>query len=319
MSYFYGQNTWDPMSESESLCFERYLCEIVSQHYEMKLSYLNKKFGYSPTADIALPIKKFIKIKSSQMKAFSIIRMNDGEGSVLFNSKNSSLNEYIIKRISKIIYGDPNTIFNDKDEYYNLLIDAIVDADIIGAPESSFIERRLVNEKKENVDVRAVCGTINQIDILYDLAINGRISEEHKITSVWLSKYLLAHYAEIFSYFDDIVVITGNEGLANKIQRNLFSGNIREILIPTQRAKITEANVEPHWPNRYVEVLSELEGLPSYSLVVVAAGILGKVYCNHAKKHGHGAIDIGHVADIWTGKISRPGVEEEFIKKWSLA
>lgn len=313
----YGEDTWDPMGEETNSEFEKYLCEIVSEVYIEKWAYLNDRFGYERGADIAIPIKEFIHTKSQKSEGFSIVRMNDGEGSVLLDTKQEKLKKYVVGRISKILYGEPNVVLDDLDENRRLLMEAITSADIIGAPEKTFIQRRLVEEEKSKSDVRAICGSFNQINLLYKYAKENRFNDEIKITSVWLSKYLLAHYTEIFNFFSRLVIITGNIDLANKMKKNMYSGEVIEILIPTQRAKRSNNNIS-HWPERFEQVLIEIEKLPGYSLVLVAAGILGKAYCHHAKKHGHGAIDIGHVADIWDGRISRPGVDNQFISKWKL-
>lgn len=313
----YGLGSWEPMSVETNVEFEKFICKIFDENYVNKWDFLAEKHGYAQGVDIAIPIKSFIERKSIQRKPFSIIRANDGEGSVTFEQNEyPDLEKFVVERISKIMYADKNKIPVDIDLYRGMLKDAILTADIIGAPERSFINRRLVIEEKNNVDVRAICGVYNQISSLYDLTKNGDISTNVVITTAWLSKYLLSHYSSILNLFPNVVIITGNKGLATKIKSSIYEGDITEINIPTQRSG---ENEKSHWPERYNQVIEEIESIEGYSLVLVAAGVLGKSYCSHAKKHGHGALDIGHVADIWDGKISRPGVDDEMINKWKLS
>lgn len=74
---------------------------------------------------------------------------------------------------------------------------------------------------------------------------------------------------------------------------------------------------DEHFPDRYEEILAGLILPRPGSVVLVAAGLLGKVYCARVKELGGIAIDIGSVADAWLGFKSRPG-QYEPPEKWLL-
>jgi hypothetical protein len=51
---------------------------------------------------------------------------------------------------------------------------------------------------------------------------------------------------------------------------------------------------------------------------LVAAGILGASYCNRIKQLGGIAINIGSVADVWAGVVTRPYHTERYLDRWRL-
>ena len=67
-----------------------------------------------------------------------------------------------------------------------------------------------------------------------------------------------------------------------------------------------------HYPNRFDELIRELERPLQGQLFLVAGGLLGKLYCDRIKKSGGVALDIGSVVDAWMGKATRPHVDPSF-------
>jgi hypothetical protein len=51
---------------------------------------------------------------------------------------------------------------------------------------------------------------------------------------------------------------------------------------------------------------------------LVAAGILGKIYCDVIRAAGGVAVDIGHVADLWAGRETRSYDQAELVAQWSI-
>lgn len=278
---------------------------------------------YLDSGRLAAEIREFIMQKASAREPFSIIRLGDGEGCLLFRNEFaqfSQLASYVEGRISDIIFGDQDVVVKNWEFFYNSLVGSIIDSDIVGISPLDFVQRRLDNEQAENVDVRAVCGVKAQVHWLYsNRSILFKGGSGGGFSDAWLSRHLLPHYAKIIGAFPNVAVITGNADLHNFLRKAFSIESIVSIGIPTQRAlKISHSEENVHFPNRFVSVLKEIERLPENTLVLVAAGLLGKAYCSHAKKHGSSAIDIGSVADIWCGTASRPGVKDEFIERWRI-
>ena len=318
-SELYGSEIWEPFTIQANYQFEKFLYKNNSKKYEKKRDSIHQKYGIDEK-HIGAKILDFIGEKINSGTPFSIIRVNDGEGTLLFgelfNEYNKGvLDSYITRRISYIIFGSHSIIPDNLDTFRDLLKSSINNADILGIPEQSFIRRKLDEEKKSRVDVRAVLGSYSQVCYIYEQQKANKIYSK-LITSAWLSFHLLPHYKSIFQKFKHIAIITGNKGLGDKIKKHFLLRDVIEIIIPTQRSMLNKSE-ELHWPDRYHDVLKDIDNLPENTLVLVAAGILGKPYCTAVKLSGNSAIDIGHVADIWDGKTTtRPGSRN--LEKWIL-
>lgn len=75
-----------------------------------------------------------------------------------------------------------------------------------------------------------------------------------------------------------------------------------------------------HFPGRYREILRDLVVPERGAIFLVAAGLLGKVYCARIQELGGIAIDIGSLADGWMGygRESRPGQFKGGQEDWVL-
>jgi hypothetical protein len=84
------------------------------------------------------------------------------------------------------------------------------------------------------------------------------------------------------------------------------TGSVRHIRIPPQAIffldKIENA---AHYPEYFPKILDALSVIPKHAVVLVSAGILGKIYCGVAKANGALAIDIGAISDHWCGFQTR--------------
>ncbi|GAA0423760.1 hypothetical protein GCM10009133_35390 [Cocleimonas flava] len=317
----YGSKIWEPFGEIENSQFEDFISKNSVRMYEKKWDAIHRSHGVK-SEDPAKIIISFIDEKVKSNSPFSIIRANDGEGTLLFGETfkkydRSPLDTYITKRISQIIFGSDQLIPDNVNEFRKLLQTSIENADVLGIPVRSFIRRKLNNEHISDVDIRAVLGSYAQVCYIFEKLKSNKNYSTIIITGPWISKLLLPHFGEIFQKFSNISIITGNKGLGEKIKNSFKLKHVNEINIPGQRS-MRDKSAELHWPDRYNSVLKEINSLPCDSLVLVAAGVLGKPYCNSVKASGNCAIDIGHVADIWYGKATRPGVKNEVIEEWAL-
>ncbi len=76
-----------------------------------------------------------------------------------------------------------------------------------------------------------------------------------------------------------------------------------------------------HYPDRFREVQSRLQGADLRGwLVLVAAGLIGKPYLATAKAAGAVALDIGSIADLWAGYLTRGRGKGKGVRcdKWKL-
>jgi hypothetical protein len=91
-------------------------------------------------------------------------------------------------------------------------------------------------------------------------------------------------------------------------------------LVPAQAAIASDPGADTrHFPDRYRELTSELARIEPRGLWFVAAGILGKIYCELIRAAGGIAVDIGHTADIWAGVQSRLSITSKTLATWRIA
>jgi hypothetical protein len=108
-----------------------------------------------------------------------------------------------------------------------------------------------------------------------------------------------------------IGLISCHDDLPEALQRTYGIGEVEHFKVPgeqSHRATLGDRSVEgAHWPHRFRELCAELDRPIDRrgQLFLVAAGILGKIYAHKLKQSGAVFIDIGAVADLWMGKITR--------------
>gem|GEM_PF-3702835 len=317
----YGTNLWGPPGADENKQFFSLNNEYSTAQYENDWRDLTEPQGdlYFSHDRLGKELYEFISDKATQQTPFSIIRLGDGEGCLAFRNQFpnfSKLANYVEARISEIMFGDKGTVPNALKAFFQSIQNATISADIIGISPLNFPLRRLDSESPENVDVRAICGVKAQIHWVKREMQAGNI--HGMFADAWLSRYLLPYYKKIVSLFPKVFIITGNPQL-DTLMEAAFGVSAHLIPIPTQRALRSSKSPENiHFPDRYITILNEIKNIPQGSLVLVGAGLLGKGYCAAIKESGSSSLDIGSVADIWSGAASRPGVKDAFLEKWRL-
>jgi hypothetical protein len=244
----------------------------------------------------------------------SYIRISDGEGNLLPLSFDlgigSNLSYYCSSKISYIHFGDYAVISRDSTFFGGMIRDAIDGADVVGLPLIGTIKRGF-ETPGEDLDVRAVSGN------RCSYSLRG-VYPYKKKASAWFSRDLLPHYSKILSMAESIGVIATYPELAAKLSSCFSMQNVFFHKVPTQAVFIKtddRANTN-HYPKAMEQIVAEINP-PKRAVYLVAAGLLGKHYCNVIKSRGGVAIDIGSVAEIWLG-IQARGISREFIDKWSL-
>jgi thioredoxin-like negative regulator of GroEL len=115
-------------------------------------------------------------------------------------------------------------------------------------------------------------------------------------------------YRQIFAHVDSVSVISCHD-LSPFLARQ-FAVHVRAWhRIPAEKKYqsmfgIVEAGEESIYPDVFDRIESELAPLKG-ELVLVAAGFLGKFFCDTVRARGGIALDIGSVADLWMGFVTR--------------
>ncbi len=119
-----------------------------------------------------------------------------------------------------------------------------------------------------------------------------------------------AFYRNILDGLDFVGVVSPHPGLADRLARQCGIRSCAEYIIAGESrlpAHALSRGLMPHFPDRYRELNHELKVPQRGAVFLVAAGLLGKVYCDWLKKRGAIAIDAGSIVDAWMGYDTRPG------------
>jgi hypothetical protein len=198
---------------------------------------------------------------------------------------------------------------------------AIANADVIGVPCSGRIEhlyRNLQNRKRgSKFDIRGACGTINALR--YAHAALSSTMPDRVMTNCWFHRDVLPFYKEILRGMPRLGLISCYPELPDRLRTVFGVADVTFFAIPNQVSNTGRLPSSPHYPDVFEEVMRSLGNLEEGQLVLVAAGLLGKIYCNRIKQCGGIALDIGSVADVWMGQRARRHHDAAYLEKWVLS
>ncbi|MEO0417719.1 MAG: hypothetical protein AAF249_02565 [Pseudomonadota bacterium] len=316
-----GSKLWGPPSQIVAAEFhqfsEKYPVEKFRQIAELIAS--NPDRGPIGPALLAQTILE--KIKSGTPASF--VRSSDGEGNLLGLDPKfcvpETLSTWCVDRISYIHFGEGSVVTEAKDFFRTLIFDAIRQSDVLGLPEIHRVEEMFL-VPDPNVDVRAVMG--NRLGALFcEEFLADPVYADKKLASPWFNRQLLPHYAEILKEARSIAVVSTYDSLPDKLSSgfNIERSKFEWIAVPTQAVFVPtkERKDTRHYPEGMDKILADIRSLEEKSVILVAAGLLGKHYCTVAKECGHVAIDIGSIPEIWLG-IEARGLSAGFIDRWKL-
>lgn len=218
----------------------------------------------------------------------SIVRCGDGEGIILNAVSSVSALQLANTAVLHRQLGYYPSL-NDIEAIRANLVSTYNEADIVGIPnhkqDTNSHWRKVKGLLETNCTPK---GNYCDIDIAYHWLEGGSYNK-------------LLRNRKVLNYIscrnlDDGLKRRFNIGTINRYtiapEAKFTSGYDGELHYPTQFNKI------PRW----MDVL--IERHPG-SLLLVGAGVIGKIYCNWWRDRGGVAMDIGGVMDLWAGRITR--------------
>lgn len=116
---------------------------------------------------------------------------------------------------------------------------------------------------------------------------------------------------QLLGGLDFLGVISPHPELAGRLQARLGIGATASYDIPGEgrlnRAR-EHADRGTHFPAVFERILRDLVVPHEGAVFIVAGGLLGKIYCDHVRRLGGIALDIGAVVDAWMGFDTRDGL-----------
>jgi hypothetical protein len=233
--------------------------------------------------------KEQVISKLLENKPISIIRNGDGEGIILNALKNINTLELASTAVIKRQLGFDPSLQQVKEIRQNL-IDAYTHADIIGIPahkqQTSGHWTKVLDILNENVPGHTT--TYCDIDLAYQML------EDSSYDQLLQNRHVLNYIS--CRDLDEGFRRKWNIKTVNKYtispEKKWTSGYVGDEHYPTQFNRI------PRWMS------VQLENFPG-SLLLVGAGVVGKIYCNWWRDLGGVAFDMGGVADLWAGRVTR--------------
>lgn len=109
-----------------------------------------------------------------------------------------------------------------------------------------------------------------------------------------------------------IVLVSGRSDAARRVASWLRAPVVTQILSPGHaRQDFGDGASDRHYPEGLERMLGELRALDvRNTLVIVGAGLLGKVMCGAARRAGGVAVDVGSLFDAWCGHKTRSTMPE---------
>lgn len=251
----------------------------------------------------------------------SCLRLGDGEGNILGagDTEFRNLQRLSAQKAAEMHLGRwfPSSVLG---LWRSATYEAIRNADVIGVPCTERIRSLFRNldyaKRGRTLDIRGACGTINALRFAH--AALSTASPDRLITNCWFHRDLLPYYREILRGISELGIVSCYPELAEKLRQSFGVEKVTVFAIPNQISNTGERPPSPHYPQVFTSVMERLGTIAPGQPVLVAAGLLGKIYCDRIKKCGGIALDIGSVADVWMGRRARRYHDATYLEKWAL-
>lgn len=220
----------------------------------------------------------------------SIVRCGDGEGIILNAFSSVQALDLANTAVLKRQLGFEPPISHIKEIRDNL-VSCYKNADIIGIPnhtqETNSHWRKTIGILYNNVpeaENKAKC----DIDVAYQML------EDDSYQRLLMNRKRLYYIS-----CRDL-----DEGFKNRY--NIAYTN--RFHIPPEKKFTTDDDPVPHYPDYFNKVQKWMDHFNKEQephLLLVGAGVIGKIYCNWWRDRGGIAMDVGGVMDSWYGRVTR--------------
>jgi hypothetical protein len=251
---------------------------------------------------------------------FSLIRLGDGEAVLLSFDEDMWLQDLAYLHGH---WGAERVTLRDVEQVKRDLESAVWGADVVGIRDDLVnttlppdLLRRSSTEvrdtvisamgiRREEVENLKPIGA-RRLALLHQVLRSIEWSEDQQFCSAWIHWELLATGAlnKILAEINEVGLVTSRPELEQLVARR-FNVATSTVIVPDKHVVVPGPG--DHVPDRYRTIRSEFDFSPG-TLVLVGAGIPGKVYCQWLKESGCVAIDVGSIFDAWVGRASRPMV-----------
>lgn len=236
----------------------------------------------------------------------SLLRLGDEEGIAMGMTKPAPLHPLQISTFYEEFLSQ-NDIAVPQDAAIALCREirtALNAADIIGFRSFGTDEATMIRDSIKREWAYAALGFLYARELLQQGMTEG-CWRRSVVTSAWIHLDIIPHLSTIFDRAESIIVITGRAELHDEARSRLGERLEAFITVPVQ-GFVPPSPEQSHLLRAFPDVRQRLSQDLRGKLVLVGAGLFGKVYCHVAKLHGAVAIDLGSAFDILAGLSTRP-------------
>jgi len=280
--------------------------------------YLNTAISPNETYRVASLIIKTIQKGSS----FSLIRLGDGEGTFLPYRESLQHFQQKDREISqRIWWGSVKIDENEWTKIHDMYISSLQQADMLGIPGPLRCCKTFLNiapgQKELIPEGRGLLAIFDFLDNTWKESSTDLLSN----TFPMLTSCHIHSHLEDWNLWDLILkeitncsVISCHEALIPLLEEK-HQVNVRKFhKIPSeykysQLFDLLDQSGIPHYPDIFEQICNELTVDYPGEVFIVAAGFLGKIYCNLIKQRGGIALDAGSAVDYWLAYKTRTWVQ----------
>lgn len=248
-------------------------------------------------------------------KPFSAVRLGDAEGNIIGCCDPTLDIERELKWFNVALKWQSGSVMSldEAKTFASQMEAAFCDADVLGlrmfvpfALEnwpfglSAQWANKLIDEKS---DLRGAHGVLRSDELPLRWLREGAL-QHTTLIHAWYHTPLLDRLDQLVAAAETTIFINGRQELSGPLKARFPKSDIDFIPIPAEPPKPGELG-PMHYPDAFQNVLHKLDRDLAGSLVLVGAGIIGKIYCHAAKKSGAVVIDIGSAFDLLAGIHSR--------------
>lgn len=244
-----------------------------------------------------------------ERRGFSMIRLGDGEGAFCRISSEDeeryrNLYRHCREDRARVWFnGEIDLITSGFTETAFGIRQAMYDADVLGLPYRSWVE----HEYKFCGPTGVTC-LVNALRLAKVPTVDrGQSWTTQQIHAELLQSNLLE---QLIREHKNLSLISCMSEAPLALKNAFALDRVDFYKIPGEKAHLHllghDAGEGRHFPDRFKDLMHELNRPLHGELFLVAGGILGKMYCSRIKKSGGVALDVGSVIDAWMGRMTRP-------------
>ncbi|MGQ9371117.1 glycosyltransferase [Azospirillum sp. ST 5-10] len=246
-------------------------------------------------------------------RPFSLIRLGDGEGNFLPYPPGQEEHADADRAATQFIWWGGALLEGDAAAAMSAALGtAVRNADVVGVPDLARLCYGLPLPTPPFLfhswhDYRGLLVVLHHLaqqgqDALFRPAQTVASCHVHADLAAW------GQYERLFAEIRRVSLITCHPGLAAALSERFGVAVDQDVRIPHEAkyaAQFGYPEAGPHYPDAFRTLERTLAVREPGEVFLVAAGFLGKLYCDWIKARGGIALDVGSVADQWLGFNTR--------------